>query len=61
MVKYRNSVFNDENGILKVNDLTVTSNDLRGLRSLNRMTLILHSLQYLYNGLWPYMASRPLF
>ena len=28
IVKYRNSVFNDENGILKENDLTVTSNDL---------------------------------
>ena len=26
--KYRNSIFNDENGILKENDLTVTSNDL---------------------------------
>ena len=30
--KYRNSVFNDENGILKENDLTVTANDLRGQR-----------------------------
>ena len=45
IVKYRNSVFNDENGILKENDLTVTSNDLQGQRSLNRMTFILHSLQ----------------
>ena len=45
IVKYRNSVFNDENGILKVNYLMVTSNDLRGQRSLNRMTFILLSLQ----------------
>ena len=28
IVKYRNSVFNDENGILKENKLMVTSNDL---------------------------------
>ena len=34
IVKYRNSIFNDENGILKENDLMVTSNDLRGQRSL---------------------------
>ena len=61
IVKYRNSVFNDENGILKENNLTVTSNDLQGQRPLNRMTFILHSLQYLCNGLWPYLASRPLF
>ena len=27
IVKYRNSVFNDENGILKENDLMVTSNN----------------------------------
>ena len=40
IVKYRNRVFNDENGILKVNDLTVISNDLQGQRSLNRMTFI---------------------
>ena len=45
IVKYSNSVFNDENGILKENDLMVTSNDLPGQRSLNRMTFILHSLQ----------------
>ena len=45
IVKYSNSVFNDENGVLKENDLTVTSNDLQGQRSLNRMTFILHSLQ----------------
>ena len=45
IVNYRNSVFNDENGILKENDLMVTSNDLRGQKSLNRMTFILHSLQ----------------
>ena len=44
IVKYRNSVFNDENGILKETDLTVTTNDLQGQRSLNRMTF-LHSLQ----------------
>ena len=43
--KYRNSVFNDENGILKENDLMVTSNDLQGQMLLNRMTFILHSLQ----------------
>ena len=36
IVKYRNSVFNDENGILKEKDLTVTSNDLQGQSSLNR-------------------------
>ena len=42
IVKYRNSIFNDENHILKENDLMVTS---RGQRSLNRMTFILHSLQ----------------
>ena len=45
IVKYRNSVFNDENGILKENDLTVTSNDLRGQRSFNRMIFFLYSLQ----------------
>ena len=28
IVKYKNSVFNDENSILKENDLMVTSNDL---------------------------------
>ena len=28
VVKYRNSVFNDENGIVKENYFTVTSNDL---------------------------------
>ena len=28
-VKYTNSISNDENGILKENDLTVTSNDLK--------------------------------
>ena len=27
IIKYNNSVFNDENGILKENDLSVTSND----------------------------------
>ena len=32
VVKYRNSVFNDENGILKEIDLMVTSNDLQGQR-----------------------------
>ena len=33
IVKYRNSVCNDENGILKENDPTVTSYDLQGQRT----------------------------
>ena len=30
IVKYRNSISNDENSVLKINDLPMTSNDLRG-------------------------------
>ena len=45
IVKYINRALNDENGVLKVNDLGVTLNDIGGQRSLNRMTLILHSPQ----------------
>ena len=44
IVKYINNISNDGNGVSKVNDLKVTSNDLQGQRSLKGITLILHSL-----------------